>query len=871
MTSQMKKMFSDAFRLPIQQGYESHELEVRLGSFKAVNNGHHGLPGGKNTFIPCIPEPAKLVLGRYAESTMHFMEREFSLIVVHTNEVKVTQILAPPLMSVPNPTSYTLLAPWEGAAITGERYQKKSHVKYCDDIELGFRMSLNLERTTLTPQEMQSVHDTVSNPIKFVKLRARDSFRFGHLRLDLSSFRSSTSLANIRYAPVECDCEIELMSMGGADSPGLIDRAFHDFMAFVETVLKLVQKQPFTMNPQDPDAIRLLRRTDTHRVLAHYAALLDEKGAAPRKAKDIFLGVQPQTVKVSKLNAQLEYAVTHKLDGIRVLVFIDRQGEVFLLTGRHHTGPHVIQLHCDRRAERTQCVIDAEILDNVIYCFDLVCVDGLDLRGHQTYPLRARLALLDPLLKAINGIGSHFQFLLKPYLYGPDLHVNMKTLLDQRISFTQPCDGLIMVPAEAPYPRERSGPHVPLKWKPSESITIDFLMHKISITPTHEVWSLHQSTEGNTLTEFAPELVAAHEAQFEGYSSPEVRTVHLTMISRPFADTFQNQSIIECSWHAQFGMFIPLRKRHDKDMPNFKTVCEDNWESIVRPVTLDVISELFSKKPFEENQHGGAARPSSENEFDKLMDAVTAGLQEVAVGNVAKDRDASIPFRMDDLLRFLHFVKRKMIARVAGEIQSTRGRSPRLLDITQKSQGNDVMKWVDHNIKSVVAYVHPHYFDQAQARLDAILAKPTIKNFDIRLVMEDSEVPMPAGTPVFDMITCHEGLNEYVRDDVGIDNLVGLLKINGDDVIFMAIAIDWDRLQDRAKSVLSPFAYNVLLEESVDTNYFFTAMEERGYECVEAFPLDDLLHDWHSYGNVLNSMDTLLMGCHSYLILKKIR
>src|SRR6185437_15796363 len=222
--------------------------------------------------------------------------------------------------------------------------QRKVAIKSVDGPEYNIRMSLAVERTKLSDADIQSVHDVQGNPIRFVKLRVRDSFKLGNdVRVDISSFRSGDTMNDLESNPLQHDCEIEMIRLTGDPEP-----AYKDFMSFIHQLLRIVQYDPFTTLPSQRieanlylPPIYLLTHGDVSRCLKDYCTLVPPRlllrntgsvsnpnpngnGNGSRRLSCSsggpithlpFMGVQPHTLTSTKFNPDTQYAITPKVDG----------------------------------------------------------------------------------------------------------------------------------------------------------------------------------------------------------------------------------------------------------------------------------------------------------------------------------------------------------------------------------------------------------------------------------------------------------------------------------------------------------------------------------------------------------------------------
>jgi hypothetical protein len=495
----MNALFADFYRKP------NSELEARFGSFSH-----------KGKFIPNLHQSSfnaikKLCAGS-ADSTVTF-------IAIHASGVKVIQTLD------------TFSFPWKGGKKKGKTvYQKKNRCMDIDFKDRGFRLSLSVEEPVMKVQ-------LCSDDIKYMKLRQRLSFVLHRVKFDLSFFREGLEYKDIELNPLRYEIELEATKQSSKA----------DFTHAIELVLQLMSTSYF-------GTLRCalnVSKTEMEHVIQTYFVLTGKRR---------FVGVQPETFRKDKLVKTETYAVTRKLDGLRVQMIVDSSGHMYLLTNsmkviKFGGSDHIKCMNAQ------MSLFDAELMSSEVHFFDAICFNGRDLRSDRHCGLRKRLEILNVIIPQLK---LPVKCVVKEYFFDD---VNTKIKIFMNDTTTQAIDGIILIPVNAAYPITRNE-FVPLKWKPAHFNSIDLLLKKKRVEDEFEIWELFYSIGNDSVEPFSP----------EGY--PYLRVCKIT---KKFASTFFDNTIAEFKYLPEMKMMVPIRSRLDKERPNFKSVVMDNWRTILNP------------------------------------------------------------------------------------------------------------------------------------------------------------------------------------------------------------------------------------------------------------------------------------------------
>lgn len=370
---------------------------------------------------------------------------------------------------------------------------KKTNLGNFDITDYGVRISFS--------EEKNQKNENKTENIVYQKERQRNTFicESAKIKFDLD------------YYPESCSFTIELESLGCS------------YEIFYSNLLFLLQIT------QDSEI--LISNQESKKVLMEYFKIC-------KKRK--FVGVQPETICLSKIKQNVKYAVTKKLDGLRCLL-INYEGQIYSVS----TSLKIKKLpFCTK--EKEKFILDCEYFKGSFAVFDIL--NNLKLKERLEHCNRI-ISTFKPIVK------TNCKISVKNYYFG-DIYNNFQKLLKDLNN--EIYDGLILVKCDTDY-RNSS----PLKWKPLNRITIDFQLKR-----NEDSVSFLVVGEENTLVEF--------------YKNP--------LEFNPYPEN----CIIECTWDG--SGFIPLKQRHDKSKPNFIKVAQDNWNSIQKPFDIEKLKGYQTRK-----------------------------------------------------------------------------------------------------------------------------------------------------------------------------------------------------------------------------------------------------------------------------------
>lgn len=386
-------------------------------------------------------------------------------------------------------------------------YNEKKKILNLDNKEWSYRLSVSSEKQV-----------KVENfSVEFLKTRERHSFVNikNKTRFDLDI--SDNNLFTIELECLE-DCPVS------------------NLRNELELVMHILQNNRILIN-----------KSTSFEVLKKYNSIT-------KKSK--FFGVQPMTLSDEKFNKKEKYALTKKLDGLRFnLICLNKQ--MYSISSKLIVSP--IPYSCDLKNE----IFDVEYYKNYYHIFDLIDADP-----KSKITLLSRIESASKLLKNIKPMFKDVPpIVIKEYYFSnklEDLYSKFKEItsnLDSKIY-----DGVILVKSQENYINSS-----PLKWKPVEMNTIDFLIKK---NPNLNFDLYVGSKEGLFL-----------------FTS--------TIVSKKDYDTYKDEDIAEFSYKNE--NWVPLKLRSDKLNPNFITVAEDNFHAVINPFNPETTFKknvLFNMRRF---------------------------------------------------------------------------------------------------------------------------------------------------------------------------------------------------------------------------------------------------------------------------------
>jgi ATP-dependent DNA ligase len=264
---------------------------------------------------------------------------------------------------------------------------------------------------------------------------------------------------------------------------------------------------------------------------------------------------QPFPLK-NKNDIKYGFCVTPKFDGLRSQLYINRKKEVFIITNNFR---NVIITNLVSNINNT--LIDGELIDNkIFYAFDLIIYKN-DMLEEKIFLERLNILEHDISIISDKDKNTKLLYKIKEYYFN-DIYNNSKKIIRKKYNYIYdnkkyqvPTDGLIFMNVKSNYLNS-----IIFKWK--RDITFDFKIEKLNLDNKKEQWCLKCYNKNN-------DYVIFKDKEF---------------IDSKIAKKYENNDIVEFKYNKNKKVFIPIKNRKDKYLPNFIDIANDNMDCILKDI-----------------------------------------------------------------------------------------------------------------------------------------------------------------------------------------------------------------------------------------------------------------------------------------------
>ena len=585
----------------------------------------------------------------------------------------------------------------------------KKPIQKKDLKDLSVRVRLSEEVQLANNNDNRTIYHNAAGKMKHYRLKKRYTVKLDDTyRADFTivkSFQGTNFKKNMSFSRQTYEIEIEYTGQKAPSSESLMDYVFEALKSLYNETYFLSSQEKSKVLEEYKSVVGPFLSYKNHQktFIGPNLVTLERQNIIPN-AED--LSVTP--------NILVDYTVTEKADGERILVYIDSVGAVYMINNRMN-----IMATGLTSSKYKKTILDAEkVVTNdgslAILCFDAYIRDGdlvADLPLVQVSKGKSKdsryvickdvvqsikssdvIKIQAKTLKSYNGIEEFCSICAMMLNQGYDYHT----------------DGLIFTPASLVVGSTKLSQKVTLggtwehvfKWKPPSQNTIDFQV----VASQPKIKRVDDET-GKMYMEFnlfVGSVVCTPKDFIENSFSktnrnykpklfdfaPTVKIYLDDSINLPRCINFDNiydGMIVEMAYDISTKSWIPLRARYDKYEQYVKTkeITANSyqnalsvWRTIQNPISKDILTKPGEIKKLNITE----IQPNEEQKYYSRI--------------YSRDKSATLP-----MLTFHNYwIKNRMLLT---PVRGKRADPASLLDLGC-GKGGDLNKWIDNNYTTVV-------------------------------------------------------------------------------------------------------------------------------------------------------------------------
>lgn len=252
---------------------------------------------------------------------------------------------------------------------------------------------------------------------------------------------------------------------------------------------------------------------------------------------------KPRLIRFESIFNNEEFVITPKFDGLRKILFSYYDQVVEVDVENNKFIPSNI-----KNPNKELFILDCEFINDNYYPFDILMFNGINITN-KNYEYR-----LDKLLY----LSTTLNITSKPFFNTSNFFNDIKSCLYWNNPSNIPLDGIIAQPLNQPYYNKMT-----YKWKPSETLSIDF---RVNVN------------EGNIklMVGYLDNDRKYKEREFDIGDNYTIQLLNNNKL---------NNKIVE--FKLVKNELVPMRIRDDKKSPNDINVAKETWEEMMDPITQD--------------------------------------------------------------------------------------------------------------------------------------------------------------------------------------------------------------------------------------------------------------------------------------------
>ncbi len=487
---------------------DNSELEIRFGKYNE-----------KSQFKPRIDFDTYKKIDEFLKKEGEHIYSKYNIKYSDINNItKLVEMKTFPAEMYENITKITI--PKENIFST-MYYSKENVVKY-DILEYGIRLALSSEVS-------KTSYDFSESNVKYTIQRYRKRYYYDNMYYDLSLYKDI-------YNKMYYDCEIEACNLN-KDKIN-IDTICNN----AENIIKIIQNTE-----------QIIQFKEIDEVFEQYRKVLNYK-------YNKFIGTQPHTIKINKIQKDEEYALTYKLDGERYLLFVKDNGDVYLISKKFN----LIKLNVQMYSLFAGTILDGEYYNGKYHIFDILYYKGN--KVDNSVDLNKKIFAINEILD-MNKVDKNVMD-LKEYRFSENLHDSLSEMIKNMNP--EMYDGIILMPVH-------DSSNFVLKWKPEHLNTIDFKINKI----------------GNNTIELL--CYGQNGDEIFHYNNKNFNVIGRYSLKPEEYNVLSHNTVYEMIYDMSTEKFEVVKIRNDKLNGNFIKIAQDNFDSIIYPFNLELLKRSQEK------------------------------------------------------------------------------------------------------------------------------------------------------------------------------------------------------------------------------------------------------------------------------------
>jgi len=302
------------------------------------------------------------------------------------------------------------------------------------------------------------------------------------------------------------------------------------------------------------------------------------------------------------------YLVTDKADGLRKMLFVQKNGDAYFLT----TKMDVAEYTGHQCKTLPGTLLDGEFIEhdksgaplNLFAVFDVYFYKGKDVRAEPLEPNRR--AIMKEAVVALSGFS--YPITVKTFYKAKSVYEATRECIASIVPYKT--DGLIFTPAERGVGLTDTATELAtsmitwsenFKWKPEDQNTVDFKVSKhedlwvLQIVGTAQNWDKPYET----LLKQDTSCPRSKRGMRPFVTEEDATSQYMTRGTTEEGDRVEDGMVVECRYDVSrevYDRWQPVRIRWDKEQPNSFITALNNWNIIQNPISVEEVTGMKSSE-----------------------------------------------------------------------------------------------------------------------------------------------------------------------------------------------------------------------------------------------------------------------------------